>query len=157
MNISNTMLLEKLYEKGISSLNVEEIIECYRLYPNIIIKFQDRLDWEAISSYTKLSEEFIVKFQDRVYWEYISRYQKLSEKLIIKFKNKVDWCLMAQCQNLSKQFIMKHCIRFGLENLSLNNIKKLSYETLNKYDCFKLHRIDYFSKDIWFVMLEYIF
>lgn len=42
-------------------------------------KFKDKVNWDYISVYQKLSEEFIEKFKDKVIWTYISEYQKLSE------------------------------------------------------------------------------
>ncbi len=49
-------------------------------------EFQDKVDWDYISEYQKLSEEFIREFQNKVDWIYISQYQKLSEEFRKEFE-----------------------------------------------------------------------
>ena len=71
----------------------------------IILEFEDKVDWEGISEYQKLSEDFIREFKDNVYWNLISEYQKLSENFIREFKDKVDWYRISKYQKLSENFI----------------------------------------------------
>ena len=71
----------------------------------IILEFEDKVDWEGISEYQKLSEDFIREFKDNVYWNLISEYQKLSEDFIREFKDKVDWYRISKHQKLSEDFI----------------------------------------------------
>ena len=54
-------------------------------------EFQDKVSWNYISIYQKLSEEFIREFQDKVSWYSISRYQKLYEEFIKEFQDEVNW------------------------------------------------------------------
>ena len=54
-------------------------------------EFQDKVNWEWISEYQKLSESFIREFKDKVNWNGISAYQKLSESFIREFQDKVNW------------------------------------------------------------------
>ena len=53
-------------------------------------EFQDKVNWDWISKYQKLSEKFIREFQDKVNWYDISKYQKLSDEFIREFRDKVD-------------------------------------------------------------------
>ncbi len=53
------------------------------------MNLQDKVDWDCISVYQKLSESFIREFQDKVNWYYISKSQKLSENFIQEFQDKV--------------------------------------------------------------------
>ena len=57
---------------------------------SFIKEFQDKVDWNYISAYQKLSESFIKKFKDKVNWDLISKYQNLSENFIKKFKHKLN-------------------------------------------------------------------
>ncbi|HNW66572.1 MAG TPA: hypothetical protein PKO10_05185 [Aliarcobacter cryaerophilus] len=68
-------------------------------------EFVDKVDWEYISIYQKLSEGFIREFADKVYWEHISIRQKLSEGLIREFADKVNWCYISMYQKLSEGLI----------------------------------------------------
>ena len=61
--------------------------------------YQDKVDWNWISAFQKLSEDFIREFQDKVKWDYISTYQKLSEGFIREFQDRVDWGWISECQN----------------------------------------------------------
>ena len=53
-------------------------------------KFQDRVNWDAISINQTLSEDFIREFQDRVNWNLISLGQILSEDFKNEFKDKLN-------------------------------------------------------------------
>ena len=83
---------------------IEEIIKSQNL--NCSVKqFQDKVDWNYISMYQKLSEQFIEQFKEKVDWIYISKHQKLSEQFIEQFQDKVDWIYISMYQKLSEQFI----------------------------------------------------
>jgi len=47
------------------------------------------MEWAVISR-IKLPEKLIEKYKDKVYWDYISKYQKLSPKFISKYINKIQ-------------------------------------------------------------------
>ena len=68
---------------------VKNIIKDRKLYCSVE-EFKDKVDWNNISIYQKLSEDFIREFKNKVDWYSISAYQKLSEDFIREFKNKVD-------------------------------------------------------------------
>ena len=53
------------------------------------LEFLNKVDWDFISEYQKLSENFIREFQYTVDWYNISRYQKLSNNFTIIFQNKI--------------------------------------------------------------------
>ena len=75
-----------------------------KLSEDFIREFQYRVNWVSISIYQKLSEEFIREFKDKVRWVGISIYQKLSEEFIREFKDEVDWDCISECQQLSEEF-----------------------------------------------------
>ena len=92
-----------------------------------IEKFKDKVAWDYISEYQKLSEPFIEKFKDKVDWDYISGYQKLSEPFIEKFKDKVNWSYISRCQKLSEPFIKKFKKELDVETQRKKHTEK-SYE-----------------------------
>jgi hypothetical protein len=91
--------MKKSVKKEIRSLIKKLNLNCS------VKKFKDKVDWEWISKYQKLSEGFIREFKNKVDWYYISQYQKLSENFIREFKDKVNWKCISQYQKLSEGFI----------------------------------------------------
>ena len=67
----------------------------------------DKLDWDRISTYQKLSEEFMIQFADKLDWNQISKYQKLSEEFMIQFQDKLDWNWISIYQKLSEEFMIQ--------------------------------------------------
>lgn len=63
---------------GIGGLSYEDFFNC------ICKVFSDKVYWDCISEYQKLSETFIDEHKDKVYWDKISANQKLSEKFIYR-------------------------------------------------------------------------
>ena len=60
---------------------VKRLIKEYNL--NCSIKeFKNKVDWDYISIYQRLSEPFIREFADKVDWYCISQYQTLSDSLL---------------------------------------------------------------------------
>ena len=70
----------------------------------IIQDFSDRVDWNWISYYHRLSEMFIRKFADNVDWIWVCCFQKLSEKFIREFSSKVHWDILIKRDDLSEEF-----------------------------------------------------
>ena len=66
---------------------------------------QNKVDWEYVCKYQKLSENFINEFRCQAHWEHISIYQKLSENFIKEFRYQVDWYYIRRFQRLSENFI----------------------------------------------------
>ena len=60
----------------------------------------DKLDWDYISIYQKLSECFIEKHADKLDWDCISACQKLSEDFRKKHADKVRWDYISIFQNI---------------------------------------------------------
>ena len=82
----------------IRELTIDEVFDYIRENKN-------KVDWDIISSWQKLSEDFIREFQYRVYWDFISACQQLSEDFIREFENLVEWFYISECQKLSEEFI----------------------------------------------------
>ena len=91
--------------KSIDKVNWDYISIYQKLSEDFIREFKNNVDWYRISFNQKLSEDFIREFQNKVYWEYISIYQKLSEDFIREFQNKVYWEYISIYQKLSEDFI----------------------------------------------------
>ena len=49
-------------------------------------KIANKLNWDYISSYSKLSERFIIKYKKYVNWHFIYEYQQVSNKFIKKYR-----------------------------------------------------------------------
>jgi len=81
-------------------------------------EFRDRIDWNCISAYQKLSEFFIKEFQDKLNWDWISIYQKLSEEFMREFQNKGDWYFISKYQILSEDFIREFKDKISLVQIS---------------------------------------
>ena len=75
------------------------------LSEKFIRKFQDKVNWDWISTCRKFSETFIREFQDRVHWQQISHFQNLSESFIREFQDKVNWESISIKQVFSESFI----------------------------------------------------
>ncbi len=105
---------------------------------NFIREFKDKVDWDFISQYQRLSENFIREFQYYVNWNNISKYQILSENFIREFQDQVNWIFISKYQKLSSNFIKK----FNLY-ISKNNwlYKDRKYKMRQIKDC-GLYEID---------------
>jgi hypothetical protein len=91
--------MKKSVKKEIKFLIKELDLNCS------VKKFQDKVYWNYISIYIKLSEEFIREFKDKIEWYYISIQQKISENFIREFQNEVDWDCIFVYQKFSEGFI----------------------------------------------------
>ena len=49
-------------------------------------EFKDRLNWEKISLYQKLSETFMISMKEYLDWTPICKYVHLSKKLLLECK-----------------------------------------------------------------------
>ena len=99
------MHTEKYIRNNPDKINWNYISKYPKLSEDFIREFQDKINWKYISIYQKLSEDFIREFHNKIYWNYISYTQKLSEKIIREFQNKVNWKYISHYQKLSEDFI----------------------------------------------------
>ena len=97
-----------------NKVNWDVVCRYQKLSEEFIQEFQDRVNCEYISKYQKLSEDFIREFADRVNWEFISEYQVLSEDFIREFKDRVNWFYIGEYQELSEDFIREFEYRLSL-------------------------------------------
>ena len=97
-----------------NKVNWDAVCGYQKLSEDFIREFKDKIDWDYISKHQKLSEEFIREFQDELYWECLSEYQELSEEFIKEFKDKIDWDYISSCQKLSEDFIREFKYRLNL-------------------------------------------
>ena len=73
-----------IYTKGVNGVVYREVGEA------------DRVNWEWISIYQKLSEPFIREFTDKVDLYYISKYQKISIEFQTEFVDKLRRYVIAE-------------------------------------------------------------
>ena len=112
---------------------IENLIKVLNLNCKIE-EFKNKVDWNFVSSYQKLSEDFIREFKDFVNWHKISISQKLSEDFIREFKYKVNWYEISICQKLSKDFI-RECQHYVNWNY-VSFYQKLSEDFIKEFKDF---------------------
>ena len=109
---------------NVNKLDWNYISKYQKLSEDFIREFQDKVDWYFISIYQKLSEDFIREFQDKVNWDCISIYQKLSEDFIREFQDKVNWDWVSIYLKLSEEFIRE--FKDKVNWYSISEYQKLS-------------------------------
>ena len=109
----------------IRELTLDEVFDYIRENKN-------KVDWNVISSWQKLSEDFIREFQYRVNWDCISANQQLSEDFIREFENLVDWFYISECQKLSEEFIRE--FRDRVDWSCISYYQKLSEEFMREFE-----------------------
>ena len=117
--ILNLIKLERLnctIEEFKDKVDWDKISKYQKLSEEFIREFKDQVNWSGISIYQKLSEELIREFKDQVDWSYISKYQKLSEEFIREFKDKVDWDRISKYQKLTEEFIREFNLTIDPDN-----------------------------------------
>jgi hypothetical protein len=112
-------------------------------------KTEDKVNWNRISEYQKLSEGFITEHADQVNWSFISENQKLSEGFIREHSDKVDWGCISKYQKLSEGFISEHADKVDWDYISEN--QKLSEGFIREHDDkFSIPSDSWLYKDIEF-------
>lgn len=132
-----------LINEPYSSARTWKKLSCLPLPEDFIREFQDKVNWENISDYQKLSESFIREFQDKVNWYFISSSQKLSEGFIKEFQNKVYWRIISIYQKLSEAFIREFQDKVDWYDISI--YQKLSEDFIREFQ----------DKAVWFCISKY--
>jgi len=70
-------------------------------------KFQDKINWNWICRFQKISEDFIREFQYKVNWNSISYFQKLSEDFICEFQEKLDIEWLIENNKIAKERLLE--------------------------------------------------
>lgn len=90
--------------------------------------------WDNICKFQELSPELIEKYQDKINWKLIAIYQKLPEPFIIKYKSRLDSYLISRYQILSEEFRSKYdlyipdtCWLYKSDKYKIDHIKKYTY------------------------------
>ena len=116
---------------SLNKVDWEEISVYLKLSESFIREFQDEVDWHWISVNQNLSEDFIREFQDKLPWNYISFYQNLSEDFIREFQSEVYWGYISECQTLSESFIREFKDKVDWYYISRN--QKLSEDFIKEF------------------------
>lgn len=101
-NISNNFKDEFI----IPNMSWDEI-PLHSIDDEFIIKFKDKLDWNSLCKYNKLSENVIGKCQTKLnsnHWKSISSNEYISEVVLMKNQDKIFWNLVSKRGNLSDMF-----------------------------------------------------
>lgn len=102
----------------------------------VTIDKPDKIDWDNISRYQKLSPSFMKTYADDLDWVTMSRYQILPEYLIEIYQYRVDWTDIMKYQTLTDQFKSNHKFNYCLKDeLFPNwNIKDIEeFKDIEKY------------------------
>ena len=106
MNVSQYQQLSLDFIKEFQNkVNWESISSRQKMSEEFLKEFKHKIYWDKISIFQKLSENFIREFQDEVSWNCVSKYQKLSENFIRESQDKIDWTYISKYQKLSENFI----------------------------------------------------
>jgi len=150
-------LSEKFIGQYIEQFSKTKLSNVDRKYSKQFLnKYKNKFDWNMLSIHQNFSEAELIEIKD-ICWYVVCIKRKLSEEFIIANIDKIQWKNIARHQNLSEKFILKHCEHFGFASLGVDNAIKLDLNSneLLKYKCFDLHRLEYFIKDIWYIVLRY--
>ena len=148
-----------IVEYFIDFINWKKLCYDKKLSEEFIIKNYNKVDWENIGIYQKLSEDFIklyaIELEFNCYDNNIIirknlldlnialRYQKLSCSFLNKYINKINFELISQYQELDTNFIIKYMkdldwkklCKYQKLNLELieKNIDKIDFDLISKY------------------------
>ena len=72
-------------------------------------RFEDSVDWRAISISYDLSEEDIRRFEHLLHWDMLCYHKRLSYELLEDFIDRLDWYgLVANKDRISSEFVDKY-------------------------------------------------
>jgi len=74
----------------------------------MIAENYDKVNWELICQYQRLTEDFMRAYKKDIVWKIASRYQVLSEELMDEMKDSLDWFSISKYQRLSEKFMRAH-------------------------------------------------
>jgi len=97
-------------------LEWSNICEKYDL-THYIHRFEDKVDWENVSVFQKLSVEMLEKYIDRLDLDYAAKYQRMPEWFIEKYSPRLNWKFVSANQTMSIQFMKAH-----MEKIDWNEI-----------------------------------
>jgi len=123
--------VEKCRQEFANKVNWNCISTFQKLSEEFIKEFANRVNWTYISADQNLSEEFIREFADKVNWYNVSIYQLLSEEFIREFSDKVYWYNISYYQKLSEEFIREFANKIRWSNISF--YQKLSEEFIREF------------------------
>ena len=111
------------------------------LIEELMLKYIDRLNWNSIFKYSKLTEEFIRKIIPHIDfdWNNLCKFQKLSEEFLLEFSDKLPWATVCKYQTLSDRFINKFHNQVNWRNVSL--YQYIPLPLAKKFS----HKIDWFN------------
>ncbi len=96
--------------------------------PDLIKRFEKKMDWEAISQDTELLQEFpqiLDDYKDNLHWDYISGNEELvwSEEMIERFADKWHWEYLSgnKAINWTSQIIQKYRFKLDIDRIKSGN------------------------------------
>lgn len=109
------------------------------LTEEFIRRYEDNIDFKAISSTRYLSEDFIMKYEYKLNISSISNYRCLNEEIIEKHVNEIPSWNLSSYQVLSEDFIRRHENRLSWGCISTNQLLSwdfmLEFKDRLDWDC----------------------
>lgn len=87
--------------------------------------------WTVIPQTQRVSEQFIEKWKDKINWEEVCRYQKLSSKFLDEHTKYLIWEIVEYNQDLEEWFIEEHIDKLNFDKLLTR--QNLSQKFMEKY------------------------
>lgn len=138
ISISDISLIRELKD----SISFDKI-NYFDFDENLLYEFREKLNWESIIKFRRLTEDLIIKVADLFEiweWRWLSDIQPLSENFIRKYSDKVHWGGICFHQKLTEEFIIEHENTIGVwwvyilkyQKLSADFARKISAESWSK-------------------------
>ena len=114
--IGNQTLSDSFIRVNINAIGLDNIvIYCTHDIDQLLIDFQDQVDWRLAWEHQTLKPETILKVQHHITdgdWDMLGTYQKLPESFIVKnIAKPFNWQSICQNQVLSEQFLQRFFVK----------------------------------------------
>lgn len=119
MQYNPTEIDQAFIDKYQQYIKWDELSGQMDLTEDFIDKFSKYIDFKQLNKfiYTNFSEDFIQKYAEKLNWNHISTNSKLSEKFIQKYSDKVHWpSILTLQKGLSPEFKEKHKDKLKMYN-----------------------------------------
>ncbi len=104
------ILNDRIIMKYDQFLNWDLLSTHYDFSIDLLRIYMHRVNWHHILKRTKYSEEFLREIASYLTpcWSTVSKYQSLSESFIHDFASELDWEMIVMYQNVSGRFLTDH-------------------------------------------------
>ena len=103
-----------------------------RYFEKQLKKYEDKLNWDRLSSNPALTPALIEKYENKLNWNMLSLNPSLTPALIEKYENKLDWYKLSENPSLTPALIEKYENKLNWDYLSRN--PSLTPALIEKYE-----------------------